>query len=319
MKKLKFLVSLRTEESSNQRLNAAAAEEMAGRLGVEVQVLYAGNDAIMQSEQLLKAIHSQSPHSRPDGILCSPVGTPLMQAARSAAAAGIGWAILNRNVDYLGELRRSYHVPIFSVLVDHQEVGRIQASQMAALLPAGGMALCVMGPAGHPITEQRLSSMLSAKPSNIQVKILAGDWTQQGACKAVTRWLRVRTRYDAPVKLVAAQNDEMAIGARHAFRDEANGDLAPWISVPFLGSNCCPGTGPEWIQRGWLAASIINPPTAGVALEMMVQAMQTNAPPPERKILDPASYPQIEKLGARPVANSRIDTLKAQELPRPSR
>src|SRR5581483_7833043 len=99
----------------------------------------------------------------------------------------------------------------------------------------------------------------------------------------------------------------------------ANGDLAPWISVPFLGSNCCPGTGPEWIQRGWLAASIINPPTAGVALEMMVQAMQTNAPPPERKILDPASYPQIEKLGARPVANSRIDTLKAQELPRPSR
>jgi len=313
MKKLKFLVSLRTEESGYQRLNAAAAEEMAGRLGVEVQVLYAGNDAITQSEQLLNAIHSQSQYSRPAGILCSPVGTPLMQAARSAAAAGIGWAILNRSVDYLGELRRSYQVPIFSVLVDHEEVGRIQARQMGALLPEGGMALCVLGPAGHPLAEQRLNSMLAAKPANIQLKTLTGDWTQQGACKAVTRWLRLRTPHDEPVKLVAAQNDEMAIGARQAFRDE-DSNLASWTRLPILGSNCCPGSGPEWIQRGWLAASIVNPPSAGVALEMMVRAMQANTPPPERKVLAPTSYPQIEKLGGRPAAKSLMDSLKAQEL-----
>ncbi|HTC94273.1 MAG TPA: sugar ABC transporter substrate-binding protein [Terriglobales bacterium] len=313
MKKLKFLVSLRTEESGYQRLNAAAAEQMAGRLGVEVQVLYAGNDAITQSEQLLKAIHSQSQHSRPDGVLCSPVGTPLMQAARSAAAAGIGWALLNRSVDYLGELRRNYRVPVFSVLVDHEEVGRIQAKQMGALVPEGGMALCVLGPAGHPLAEQRLTSMLAAKPANIQIKTLVGDWTRQGACKAVARWLRLRTRHDAPMKLVAAQNDEMAIGAREAFRDDANGDLAPGISLPFLGSNCCPGAGLEWVQRGWLAASIVNPPSAGVALEMMVRAMQTNTLPPERKVLAPSSYPQIEKLGGRPAPGSPMDGLKTQE------
>ena len=65
MKKLKFLVSLRRRESSYQRQNAAAVEEAAKRLGVEVETVYAGNDALNQSEQLLKVIQSP-PNLRPE-------------------------------------------------------------------------------------------------------------------------------------------------------------------------------------------------------------------------------------------------------------
>jgi ribose transport system substrate-binding protein len=302
VKKLKFLVSLRKRESSYQRQNAAAVQEAANRLGVEVEIVFAGNDAINQSDELLKVIHSSL---KPDGILCAPVGTTMMQVARSAAGAGIGWAILSREVPYIEDLRRSYQTPMFSVRIDHKEVGRIQARQMAALLPQGGLALCLLGPSGHPNTEERLSSMLSVKPANIQLKTLTADWTQQGAYNAVTRWLRLRTRRDAPVNLIAAQNDEMAIGARRALRHEVPADeLESWMDLPYLGSVCCPDTGPEWIRQGLLTASIINPSTADVALERMAQAIQTNIQPPARTLLVPTSYPEIKTLVAKPVPSS---------------
>lgn len=314
MKKLKFLVALRKRESSYQRQNAASSERAAGRLGVELEIVFAKSDAIEQTEQLLKVIQS-SPNSRPDGILCAPVGTTMMQVARSAAAAGIGWATLSREVQYLEEFRRSYQAPMFSVRIDHKEVGRIQAKQMAALLPQGGLALCLLGPSGHPNTEERLSSMLAAKPANIQLKTLTADWTQQGAQKAVTRWLRLRTQHDTPVNLVAAQNDEMAIGARQALGQEVpTSEVEWWMGLPYLGSVCCPDTGPEWIRQGLLTASIVNPSTADAALEMMVRAIKTKTQPPERTLLAPTSYPEIERLTERPAPTSWVARLEAQAV-----
>lgn len=53
MKKLKFLVSLTNDDNDYQVEQASAAEEAARKLGVTVQLIYAGNDAITQSTQLL--------------------------------------------------------------------------------------------------------------------------------------------------------------------------------------------------------------------------------------------------------------------------
>jgi ribose transport system substrate-binding protein len=295
LKKLRFLVSLRKHESSYQRQNAAAAAEAAGRLGVDAEIVYTSSDGLEQSDRLLKAIHSSG--QRPDAILCAPAGTTMMQVARSAAAAGIGWAILSREVPYIEELRRAYPAPMFSVRIDHKEVGRIQARQIAAILPQGGVVLLVAGPSGHPNTEERMSSLQAARPANVQLKTLSADWTQQGAYKAVARWLRLRGAHDAPVNLVAAQNDEMAIGARQALQKEVSALEAEWwMGLPYLGSVCCPDTGPEWIRQGLLTASILNPSTADVAMQMMVRAIQTKTQPPERTLLAPTSNPPLEAL-----------------------
>src|SRR5213083_440224 len=125
MKKLHFLVSLTTNDNDYQMEQAADTEAAARRLGVVVQILYADNDAITQSQQLLKVIQSRS-HSHPDAILFEPVGgTALPQVARAAAAAGIGWVVLNRDVEYVTELRKAYRVPIFSITSDHEEIGHI--------------------------------------------------------------------------------------------------------------------------------------------------------------------------------------------------
>jgi hypothetical protein len=53
---LRFIVSLITKENDYQVEQAASAQAAAQKLGVDVQILYADNDAITQSTQLLKAI-----------------------------------------------------------------------------------------------------------------------------------------------------------------------------------------------------------------------------------------------------------------------
>jgi len=298
MKKLKFLVSLRVEENPYQKQNETAARDVAHRLGVDIEILYANNDAITQSEQLLKVIQSAK-DLRPDGIVCAPVGTTLMRVAQHAAAAGIGWGLLNREGDYIEELRKAYEAPMFSVSPDQAEIGRIQGRQIGALLREGGMVLYLIGPSGNHISEQRLTWMQTAKPTNVQVRTMTGDWTELAGFKAVTRWLQLRTSHEAPVSLIAGQNDDMAMGARRAFEEQTTGVLRErWLSLPYIGCDCCPGAGKEWIRRGLLTASIINPPTAGLALELMVKALQTKSQPPDRTAVDPESFPAVEKLTA---------------------
>jgi len=297
MKKLRFLISLMMEENHYQKQHAAAVQDVALRLGVDAQIVYAGKDPITQTEQLLNAIQSSSKESRPDGIVCAPVGTSLMQVARQAAKMGIAWGLLNREGDYIGGLRASCPAPIFSVTIDQAEIGRIQGRQIGVLLPHGGMVLYLLGPTGNPIVEQRSTWMQTLKPANVQVRTLTGDLSQQSGYQAITRWLQLRTSHETPVTLIAGQNDDMALGARRAFEDQTSGaQREQWTSLPYIGVDCCPGAGQDWVRRGLLAASVINPPTAGIALEMMVQAIRSNTQPPERTVVTPTSVPTIEKL-----------------------
>src|SRR5208282_1653614 len=138
MRKLHFLLSVTNEENDFQIEQAQAARLVAGRLGIELEIIFAQDDGVIQSQQLLDRIQSTT-QPRPDGILLEPAGsTALPHVGRAATAAGIGWAILSRDAPYLEELRRSCQVPAFLVAPDHEEIGRIQGRQLAALVPAGG-------------------------------------------------------------------------------------------------------------------------------------------------------------------------------------
>src|SRR5260370_13934623 len=138
MKKPSFVVSLTKNDNDYQQEQAAAAEKAARRLGVDVQVVHANNDAVTQSQQLLHFIQG-STSARPDAIVFEPAGgTAFPQVARAAVAAGIGWVVLNHDADYIQQLRHESHVPVFSISSDHEEVGKIQWEQFTALLPQGG-------------------------------------------------------------------------------------------------------------------------------------------------------------------------------------
>lgn len=297
MKKLRFVVSLVQEKNDYQLEQAAAAEEAAQRLDVDLKIVYADNDAITQSQQLLEVI--QSSGQRPDGILVHPAGTGLTQVATACVGAGIGWAVLNREVDYLAQLRRNYRVPVFAVGVDQEEVGRIQGQQFGALMPQGGIALYILGPSTNTASPQRLSGMQATKPANVQVRTLRGRWTEESGYDAVNAWLRLSTSHQTPIALVGSQNDYMALGARKAFEESTQGaEKERWARVPYTGCDAVRATGQEWVRKGLLAASVIVPPTAGLALELFTRALQTGSAPVERTFVSPVSFPTIDKLGA---------------------
>ena len=115
MKKLRFLVSLHTRENDFQVAQGQSAEDTARKLGSDVEIVFADNDAVNQSTHLLKAIQGRV-ESRPDAIVVEPVGSTAMpRVAQAACATGIGWAVLNKRPDYLSDLRSTATAPIFAV------------------------------------------------------------------------------------------------------------------------------------------------------------------------------------------------------------
>jgi ribose transport system substrate-binding protein len=300
MKKLRFLVSLITKNNDFQMEQAASAESTARQLGVDLEIQFADNDAITQSTQVVKAVQLP-PELRPDAIVMEPVGgTALPQAAKAAVNAAIGWAVLNREVDYILELRRNAKTPVCSVGSDHKEIGKIQGQQFCALLPRGGSLLYIQGPSENPVARDRALGMQAALRPDIQVTVVRGQWTEESAYKCVVSWLKLNVSHKISFNLIGAQNDAMAIGARKAFQDVANTDeRAQWLSLPFTGVDGVLKTGQAWVRTGMLRATVVVPPNAGQAISLLAQALQSGGSVPEKSFTVAQSFPPLDKLAGR--------------------
>jgi ribose transport system substrate-binding protein len=297
MKKLKFLVALTTDDNDYQIEQSESAEQAAHKTGVDVQIVYAQNDAINQSTQLLKAI--QAPKElRPDAVIFEPVGgTALPQVAKAAVSAGIGWVILNRDAGYIEELRKTSPAPVFAISSDHVEIGRIQGRQMAALLRGGGTVLYIQGPSENSAAKDRTAGMQETKPPAVQLTMLKAQWTQESAQRAVRSWMKLTTSQRAAIDLISAQDDSMAMGARDAFKELTNEDERErWLGLPFTGCDGLPKTGQSWVRSGLLAATVFVPPNAGQAMEMLVDALQNRKMPAERVVTAAVSIPPLDAL-----------------------
>jgi ribose transport system substrate-binding protein len=300
MKRLRFIVSLITDDNDYQRQQAAAAREAATRLGVDLQTLFANSDSVQQSRQLLDAI--QSRNGGVDGILVEPASrTAFPKVAQAAVASGIAWVVLNSDAGYLRELRAGSTVPAFAVSADNREIGRIQGRQLAALLPAGGSVLYIQGPSQSTVTEQRTAGMLETKPESISVRILkSAQWTEEAGFHVVSSWLQLSMARQEPIHAVQAQNDDLAMGARRAIEEQTAGAARNRnSSLPFLGVDGLPRTGQAWVRRGILTATIITPVLTAHALDMLVAAIDRRVQPPERTLIAPTSFPGPSELGAK--------------------
>lgn len=312
MKKLKFVLSLTNNDNDYQQEQASAAERAARRLGVDLAIVNANNDAVTQSQQLLQFVQREA-GTRPDAFVFEPAGgTGFPQVARAAVGAKIGWVVLNHDADYLQQLRESTRVPVFCVSSDHVEVGRIQGEQLAALLPEGGSVLHLEGPAGSSAAKQRTEGMNQTKPPEVQVKTLRAQWTEESAHRAVSSWLRLRTSQEMHFDVVAAQDDSMAAGARKAFGEIVGNERERWLQIPFIGCDGLPKTGQAWVRSGILTATIYIRPNAGLALEMLTDAMRGGSLPKVRTVTLPESFPPMKELAARAVSRkSKSSSAKA--------
>jgi len=297
VKKLRFLVSLITKDNDYQLQQAASAETAARELGIDLDIVYADGDTITQSTQVLKTIQAQ-PTSRPDGIIVEPAGgTGLPQVARAAIEAGIAWGLVNHDAGYVAELRRGSKIPIFIVTSDHMEIGRIQARQLAALVPEGGAVLYIIGPTESATVKDRKAGFEAICPKNLRVTVLRGKWTEESGHRSLVTWLKLGGSSKLSITAVAAQNDAMAMGARKALNEISNPqEREKWLSLPLTGVDGLPNTGQAWVRGGSLTATVITPPMAGQAVQLMANALRTGAIVPERTVTLLESFPPIAKL-----------------------
>jgi ribose transport system substrate-binding protein len=301
-KQLRIAVSLTEEDSVYQQAEAQAAHNAAQKHGFNVDVTYAHGDAIAQSDHLLNLIHAPA-DTRPDVIMLEPVGTGMVRVAREAARVGIGWIVLNREVDYVAELRASSHAPVFAVTTNHLETGRIQGQQLNALLPTGGSVIYLKGPNGHPVVQARQRGMLETKNNHVRIRPLHGHWQESVAFEVVTSWMRLPTRQEFCPLVVAAQNDFMAKGARKAFDQFANHPKFQSVTgVRYIGCDGLEEHGQRWVAEGLLDATIVCPSLTALALDVLAREVRSGTAAGPLILAQPSSFPDLSHL--RPVRNT---------------
>src|SRR5436305_15320722 len=99
MNKLNVLVSLITKENDYQLEQAASAEAAAAKLGAIVQIVYAGHDAVQETQQSLATI--TDPAKRPDAIIAQPAGTRNQQFTLTDDRPGMACANTYSSAEYL--------------------------------------------------------------------------------------------------------------------------------------------------------------------------------------------------------------------------
>jgi ABC-type sugar transport system substrate-binding protein len=295
MTKLRIVVSL-PNDNAYQHEQGRVAKAAGESLGLDLQVMHAKDDAITQSQQLLEIIQSRSPN-RPNAFVVEPVtGRGLPRVAEAAVAQGIGWVISNSDVDYVKQLRKGPEVPVFTVTQGQREIGRIQGKQLAALLPQGGSVLCIEGPSMSSVALERREGLESAKPRNVQITTLRSKWSEEAAYQSVSAWLRLATSRAEKFALVAGQTQELALGARKALQNSDDPEQKKkWLEMPFIGIGIANHVKPL-VESHVLTAAVITSVTMDVALRMLVRAIETQAQPPERSMVEASSYPDLEKM-----------------------
>lgn len=308
MKKLKFILSV-PGDTLYLRAQSAAAQAAADRLGVQLEVLIAQMDAVGQGQQLLRLVQSPA-GSRPDAVIVEPVSAAgLPRVAEAAVAAGIAWVVSNAQVDYIGALRRTAKVPVFQISQDHLEVGQLQGKQMRAILPNGGSALYLRGPAMSWWASKRFEGMESTKPTNVELrslKVLASS--AEGARNAVSSWLDLTKQRPEGTQLIVSQNTDFLSGANKAFEMTSGADRSKWLGLPRTGVGVAERSRPL-VDQGVLSAAVVTSLTTDRAVEMLARAMKDGSQPAEHTFVEAYSYPVVEELTRKvagvPLAGSR--------------
>jgi ribose transport system substrate-binding protein len=180
---------------------------------------------------------------------------------------------------------------------DHEEIGRIQGKQMAALMGEEGCVLYVEGPGVGDVARSRTKGMMATKPQNISTKTLKGDWTQRSAYNAIRSWLALSTSRELHVGMIACQNDDMAIGARHAFEEISDTkERDHWLALPITGCDGVPKAGQAWVRQGRMAATIFVPPITGDAIQLLATSRMAGTQPEESTLISPSSFPALGEL-----------------------
>ena len=181
-----------------------AARQKAKALGVKLVEADGQGKAENQISQIENFIVQKV-----DAIVLNPFDrNSCAPAVDKAVAAGIPIVVVNSIVDNLDKA-------VAYVGSNDIEAGRIEMQFLADKMGGKGRLVIIHGPNGHSAEIQRtqgIREILAKYPDIIVVAEQSANWDRAQAMALMENWLQGGKQIDA----VAAQNDEMALGASKA-------------------------------------------------------------------------------------------------------
>ncbi len=222
----------------------------------------------------------------------------MAQIAKAVVDAGIAWAIINNDVDYITPCGSVRWFRFLQSCPTIRLSERFRANSIGAFLGEQGCVLYIEGPSVRDVAKVRSAGMLAAKPKGVSIKNLRGDWTQKSGYHAAKSWLSLSTSRHLQVGMVVCQNDDMAIGARRAFEEVSNAqEREQWLRLPFTGCDGVPRSGQKsGCGKEPLSATVVTPPLVGDALRLLTSALKAGSQPAERTLVAPSSFPAVKEL-----------------------
>lgn len=289
-----LLIGSKAQHETNdyQLLQEEVALAEGKRLGLNVEVVFApGFD---QLRALRKRLHDTGA-TAVDAVVTEPASVASMDLVLKDLMGHRGLVLLNAWGHSVEEYARSWGAghPFGTVSTDHTKIGEIQGRQISALLPNGGKALCVAGPLRSSAAEQRLAGTKSTlHPDITLLETEAGQWTEADGITAFNSWYVIFKARNDTVGVVAAHNDELAIGARSAAMALSNATHREMFSkAKFLGIDACPRYGKKHVDAGTLTASITTPANTGIAIAHLHAFWQGHKAVPLRSFTQVVPYP----------------------------
>jgi ABC-type sugar transport system substrate-binding protein len=282
----------RGEVNHFQLLQEDTALNEGRRLGFDVEVAFApGFDQL----RALKRRLSDATADAVDAVVTEPANNATMDLMLNELKGKCGLIILSAWGPSIEQAHGAWGagLPMGSVGTDHVRVGEIQGRQVKALLPGGGRLLYVAGPLRSSAAQQRLEGLKSQIGGDVKVEeISAGQWTESDGIVAFNDWYRVAKARDPVVPVVAAGNDELALGARRACEALANAQhREALLKARFLGVDACPTFGQKLITDKQLYASVLTPANTGLALGHLQRFWGQGTPVPLRSFTDAQPWP----------------------------
>jgi ABC-type sugar transport system substrate-binding protein len=277
---------------SYQRLQEQTARSEAPRLGLGVEVEFApGFDHL----RVIRKRLADGDAPRVDAVIVEPTSVASTDLLLKELKGRTGLVLLNAWSVAVESAARDWgqDVPFGTVSTNHSRIGEIQGRQVAALLPDGGQVLCVTGPQRSSAAVERLQALRSLlRPEITVLETEAGQWTQSAAIVAFDNWYALRKGQSFALDVVAAQSDDLAMGARAAARAVAAPAHRDMLArARFLGVDACPGFGKRLVDAGELDASVATPASVGEALRALHAFWKSGRTVPLRTFTDPQPYP----------------------------
>ena len=281
----------RGETNHYQLLQEQTAIDEGRRAGHAVEVVFApGFDHL----RVIRKRVQEATSVPLDAVLVEPASVSSTDLILRELQGRVGLVLMNAWSAAIGDAasRWGSQHPFGTVSTDHAGIGKVQGQQVRALLPKGGSVLVITGPLKSSAAEQRLEGAKSTLGSGITVyETEAGQWTEADGILAFNGWYGIYKARNPEVHVVAAHNDELAMGALNACKAVPNATHREMLlKARFLGVDCCPTFGKKLVDAGTLAGSIITPANTGEAIRHLERFWRDGTPVPLQSMTVSKAY-----------------------------